>query len=234
MRNKIAVVVTSHGHYDGHDRATGLWLSELVHFWDVLEPAGFDFDLISPKGGKSPLEPKSLKGFTYDKATQRRHEDASFMARLDDTVPASDVSWQDYDAVYYTGGHGVMYDFRGDKYLDALSRDLFESGRVVSAVCHGYCALLDTKLSVGDYLIEYKAMTGFTWFEERLSGVHGIVPYNAEQVAKDRGANFDKGFVPLMSHVNVDGTLVTGQNPMSATETAEKTLEAIRRAAAKN
>lgn len=92
MRNKIAVVVTNHDQYDGHDRPTGLWLSELVHFWDVLEPAGFAFDLISPKGGKTPLEPKSLKGFTYDKATQRRHEDGSFMARLDDTVPASEVS----------------------------------------------------------------------------------------------------------------------------------------------
>lgn len=125
-----------------------------------------------------------------------------------------------------------MYDFRGDEHLDALNRDLFENGRVVSAVCHGYCALLDTTLSNGDHLIDNKTMTGFTWFEERLSGVHGFVPYNAEQVAKDRGARFDKGFVPLMSHVKVDGTLVTGQNPMSTADTAEQTLEAIRRTAA--
>lgn len=232
MQNKIAVVVTNQDHYDGHERPTGLWLSELVHFWDVLEPAGFELELISPKGGRSPLEPKSLKGFTYDKATQRRHEDPSFMARLDDTVSASEVTWQDYDAVYYTGGHGVMYDFRGDAHLDALNRDLFENGRVVSAVCHGYCALLDTTLSGGEYLIGNKTITGFTWFEERLSGVHGLVPYNAEQVAKDRGADFDKSFVPLTSHVKVDGALVTGQNPMSATDTADKTLETIRRNAA--
>lgn len=231
MRNKIAVVVTNQAHYEGHDRATGLWLSELVHFCDVLEPAGFDLDLISPKGGRSPLEPKSLKGFTYDKATQRRHEDVSFMARLDDTTPASAVSWQDYDAVYYTGGHGVMYDFRGDANLDALSRDLYDNGRVVSAVCHGYCALLDTTLSSGEYLIADRSMTGFTWFEERLAGVAGLVPYNAEQTALDRGADFDKGFVPLTSHVTVDGTLVTGQNPMSATATAERTLEALRQTA---
>lgn len=232
MQNKIAIVVTNQDTYVGHDRATGLWLSELVHFWDVLEPTGFELELISPNGGRSPLEPKSLKGFTYDKATQRRHEETSLMARLDATVAASEVSWRDYDAVYYTGGHGAMYDFRGDRHLDALNRDLFENGRVISAVCHGYCALLDTTLSSGGHLIDGKTITGYTWFEERLAGVHNLVPYNAEQAAKDRGCNFDKSFVPLTSHVKVDGELVTGQNPMSATETAEETLEAIRRKAA--
>lgn len=227
MQNRIAIVVTNQSEYAGQGRATGLWLSELVHFWNILEPAGFAFDLLSPKGGKSPLEPKSLVGRTFDRETRERFGDKDFMARLDETLPASRASWESYDAVYYTGGHGVMYDFLDDEGLHALSRDLLENGRVVAAVCHGYCALLNTKLSNGRFLIEGKTMTGFTWLEERLAGVANIVPYNAEWIAKERKSSFKKGLLPFVPHVEVDGRLITGQNPLSARKTAQRTLETI-------
>lgn len=227
MKNKVLIIVTNQDNYPGHNTPTGLWLSELVHFWNVLEAEGFAFDIASPKGGKSPLEPKSLKGVTFDKATKGRFQDPEFMRKLDHTLPAGKARWEDYDAIYYTGGHGVMYDFKDDENLHALNRDLLENGRVVSAVCHGYCALLNSKLSNGDYLVGSRTITGFSWFEERLSGVAKKVPYNVEQEVKDRGANFKKALLPFTTHVKVDGRLVTGQNPGSATETATRTLQAI-------
>ncbi|MGH1351593.1 MAG: type 1 glutamine amidotransferase domain-containing protein [Methyloligellaceae bacterium] len=228
MQKKIAVVVTNQDQYPGKDRPTGLWLSELVHFWDILEPEGYSFDIVSPKGGKIPLEPKSLHGVAFDRATKKRYEDKAFMARLDDSMAAANVGWESYEAVYYTGGHGVMYDFPDDDNLQRLNRDLYENGRVVSAVCHGYCALLNTKLSDGNYLIKDKEITGFTWFEEKLSGVAKIVPYNAEQIAKDRGSKFRKSLIPLRPYVQVDGKLITGQNPFSATLTAQKVLDILK------
>ena len=228
MPKKIAIVVTNQSEYPGHNRPTGLWLSELVHFWDVLEPEGFEFDLVSPKGGETPLEPKSLEGVAFDRATKARYEDKAFMERLKHTLAASDVNWEDYDAVYYTGGHGVMYDFLDDEGLQALNRSLYENGRVVSAVCHGYCGLLNTKLSNGEYLIQGKTMTGFSWLEERLAGVAKKVPYNSEEEAKKRGADYKKALLPFAPHVRVHDRLITGQNPGSATQTAKRTLEVIR------
>ncbi len=228
MPKNIAIVVTNQDKYENADRPTGLWLSELVHFWDVLEKEGYSFDIISPKGGAIPLEPKSLEGGAFDKASRRRYDDDHFMKNLEDSAAASSVSWREFDAVYYTGGHGVMYDFLDDEGLQKLNRDLYENGRVVSAVCHGYCGIINTLLSDGQYMIKGKNITGFTWVEEKLAGVAGIVPYNAEALAKKRGCHFKKSLIPFRPKVVVDDTIVTGQNPFSATLTAQKTLEVLR------
>ena len=229
MTKKIGIIVTNQDSYPEHNRPTGLWLSELVHFWDVLEKDGYSFDIISPKGGKIPLEPKSLEGVAFDKATKARYNDEEFMAQLDNTISAADASWERYEAIYYTGGHGVMYDFLDDENLHKLNRDMYENGRVISAVCHGYCGLLNTKLSNNEYLLKGKTITGFSWFEEKLANVAKIVPYNAEQIAKERGCNYKKAMIPLTPFVKTDGKLVTGQNPFSATLTAKKTLEVLRK-----
>lgn len=224
---KILIAVTSHDHYSSNDVPTGLWLSELVHFWDILEAQGYEMDIVSTKGGKVPLEPRSLKGLYLDKVTKSRYEDKEFMAKLDRSIASKDVKWDDYIAIYYTGGHGVMWDFLEDKPLQEISKHLFENNRIVSSVCHGYCGLLDVKLSSGEYLINGKIMTGFSWFEEIVAGVSKHVPYNAEKEAKKRGAKYKKGFIPFRPRVEVDGLLVTGQNPASATITAEKVVELL-------
>ena len=132
------------------------------------------------------------------------------------------VDSADYDAIYFTGGHAVMYDFPGSAGLQRITRELYERGAIVSSVCHGYCGLLDVTLSDGSYLIAGKKMTGFAWLEERLARVDKLVPYNAEAKAKERGAHYEKGTLPFLSYAVVDGNLVTGQNPGSAKETAEK------------
>lgn len=228
MKKKIAIIVTNQDNYPGYNTPTGLWLSELVHFWDIIEDDGYSFDLISPKGGKTPLEPKSLVFPMIDKATKARYNEPEFMVRLDNTLVAVNAKAQDYDAIYFTGGHGVMFDFTDDEDLQRLTRDIYEQGGVVSSVCHGYCGLLNTKLSDGNYLISGKTISGFSWLEEIIAGVKNKVPYNAEDLARKHGASFKKSILPFKGYVEIDGRLVTGQNPNSAYKTAVATMKILR------
>lgn len=114
-----------------------------------------------------------------------------------------------------------MYDFLDSEGIHKITREIWEHGGVVSSVSHGYCGLLNTRLSDGSLLLERRKMTGFSWREEELAGVAKLVPYNAEKLAKERGASYEKGLIPFTSKVVVDGRLVTGQNPGSAKKTAQ-------------
>ena len=144
------------------------------------------------------------------------------MALLETTKAPHEVNAADYDAIYFTGGQAVMFDFPGSEGLQQITREIFERGGVVGAVCHGYCGLRDTKLSNGDYLVAGRNLTGFSWREEVLARVDKLVPYNIEEEIQERGANYSKALLPFVSNAVVDGNLVTGQNPGSAKETATK------------
>ncbi len=222
MTKRILNVVTNVAHYDDASHPTGLWLSELTHAWHVFEKAGFEQSLVSPAGGAVPLEPRALKFPNYDKTAKAWRADPARMALLESTLSPDEVDAADYDAIYFTGGHAVMYDFPGSEGLQRITREIWERGGIVSSVCHGYCGLLDTTLSDGSYLIAGRRMTGFAWTEEVLARVDKLVPYNAEERAKERGALYEKAKLPFVSYAVVDGNLVTGQNPGSAKETAEK------------
>lgn len=173
---------------------------------------------MSPVGGKVPLEPRSLKFPNYDKSAKAWHNDPTRMALLDDTASPERIDSADYDAIYFTGGHAVMFDFPSSEGLQRITREIFEHGGVVGAVCHGYCGLLDTKLSDGTG----RNITGFSWREEILAGVNKLIPYNVEAQMKERGAHYSKALLPFVSNAVVDGRLVTGQNPGSTRETAAK------------
>ena len=227
MKQKIAVIVTNIGHYEAHDEPTGLWLGELTHFWEVLTTVGYQIDLISPNGGKSPLEPKSLKFPMIDKNTRKYLADSVFMALLDSTIAAVDAKALDYGAIYYTGGHGVMFDFIDDPELQRLTREIWEQEGIVSSVCHGFCGLLNVKLANGQYLISDKTITGFSWTEEVLAGVAKKIPFNAQALAEERSSSYTKALLPFTSFVETDGRLVTGQNPGSAKATAHAVLNAL-------
>lgn len=150
------------------------------------------------------------------------------MKLLEHTLGPDQIDSADYDAIYFTGGHAVMYDFPDSEGLQRITREIFERGGIVSAVCHGcYCGLLNTRLSDGTYLIAGKRMTAFAWQEEVLARVDKLVPYNAEDRAKQRGALYEKAKLPFVSYAVVDGNLVTGQNPGSAKETAKKVAELL-------
>jgi putative intracellular protease/amidase len=222
MTKRILNVVTNVGHYDDPSHPTGLWLSELTHAWQVFEEHGFEQTLVSPAGGAVPLEPRALKFPSYDKTAKAWRASSERMALLENTLSPEDVDSADYDAIYFTGGHAVMYDFPDSEGLQRITREIYERGGIVSSVCHGYCGLLNTRLSDGAYLIAGRKMTGFAWQEEVLARVSELVPYNAEEEAKKRNALYEKAKLPFVSYAVVDGNLVTGQNPGSAKETAEK------------
>lgn len=229
MTRRILHVVTNVGHYDDPSNPTGLWLSELTHAWQVFEEQGFEQTIVSPAGGPSPLEPRSLKFPNYDKTAKAWRADPARMALLKNTSRPDQINSADFDAIYFTGGHAVMYDFPDSEGLQRITREIFERGGIVSSVCHGYCGLLNTKLSDGSYLVAGRSMTGFTWQEEGLALVRKVVPYNAEAEVKKRGAHYRKAKLPFVSYTVVDNNLVTGQNPGSAKETAKMVVAALSR-----
>ncbi|WP_392508411.1 type 1 glutamine amidotransferase domain-containing protein [Naumannella halotolerans] len=228
MATRILHVVTNTGSFDddpGHP--TGLWLSELSHAWDVFAEHGFDQSLVSPAGGPVPLEPRAMKFPLYDRSARAFHDDPALMRLLPNTPGPEQITSEDFDAIYFTGGHAVMYDFPDSDGLQRITREIYERGGIVSSVCHGYCGLLNTRLSSGEFLITGHRMTGFSWTEEVLARVDKLVPYNAEEAAKERGARYEKAKLPFVSHAVVDGNLITGQNPGSAKETAIKVAAAL-------
>lgn len=224
---RILHVVTNVAHYTDPGHPTGLWLSELTHAWHVFEKAGHEQALVSPLGGLSPLEPRSLKFPNYDKTAKAWRSAPERMALLEKTASPEQIDSADFDAIYFTGGHGVMFDFPESEGLQRLTREIFERGGVVSSVCHGYCGLLNTQLEGGAHLIAGRKITGFAWQEEVLARVSKRVPYNAEEEAKKRGARYEKALLPFTSYVVVDGRLVTGQNPQSAAATAKAVAELL-------
>ncbi|KAF4768268.1 hypothetical protein N7455_000107 [Penicillium solitum] len=224
MAKGVLMVVTNVRHYDDPSHPTGLWLSELTHAWHVFEEHGFEQTIVSPAGGPCPLEPKSLKFPNYDKTAKAWRADPVRMALLENTASPDQINSADFDAIFFTGGHAVMYDFPDSEGLQRITREIFERGGIVSSVCHGYCGLLNVKLSDGSYLVAERKMTGFSWREEVLARVNKLVPYNSEEELKKRGTHYKKATLPFVSYTVVDGNLVTGQNPGSATDTAKRVV----------
>ena len=219
---RVVHVVSNVGRYADADIPTGLWLSELTHAHDVFASHGYTQRIVSPKGGPTPLEPRALKWPLLDASAKAWLADDAKMAMLGDTARPDDIDPADFDAIYFTGGHAVMWDFPGSAGLQRITRAIHERGGIVSAVCHGYCALLNTRLSDGSLLVAGRRLTGFSWTEEVLAGVAKEMPYNAEAEMKQRGAIYDKALLPFVPHAVVDGRLVTGQNPQSAKAAAKK------------
>ena len=213
MSKRVLHVVSNVAHYDDPSHPTGLWLSELTHAHDVFAAKGWEQRIVSPKGGLSPLEPRALKWPLLDASAKAWLEDKSRMALLAQTARPDEIDPADFDVIYFTGGHAVMWDFPDSEGLQAITRAIWERGGIVSSVCHGYCGLLNTRLSDGTLLVAGKRVTGFSWFEEVLAGVSKHMPYNAEEEMKRRGALYQKAFLPFVSYVVTDGRLVTGQNP---------------------
>ena len=222
MTRRILHVVSNVAHYDDPSHATGLWLSELTHAYDLFAGRGYTQRIVSPKGGVSPLEPRALKWPLLDASARVWLADRSRMDLLSNTARPDEIDPAEYDAIYFTGGHAVMWDFPDSEGLQNITRAIWERGGVVSSVCHGYCGLLNVRLAGGELLVKEKRLTGFSWTEEVLAGVAKYLPYNAQAEMQRRGARYEKAFLPFISHVIADGRLVTGQNPWSAKATARK------------
>lgn len=227
--DRILVIVTNVAEYEHVGMRTGLWLGELTHFWDYAEQAGFTLEIASPRGGWVPIDPESLAHDVLSElGTDRRYQDRVFMSLLRETRKVADVDVGDYDAIYLTGGHGVMFDFPRSRELEALVARFHDTGRVVSAVCHGPCGLLGVPLESGLPLVGGRRVTGFSWPEEVLANREGAVPYSLQDQLTKLGADYQVGSEPFAAHVVTDGRLITGQNPASARGVAEAVVAALR------
>ena len=226
---RILIIVTSVPEYEKVGYRTGLWLGELTHFWDVAEQAGYRMDIASPSGGPIPLDPESLShDVLAELGTDKRYRDRAYMNLLDNTKKVSDVKLEDYDAIYLTGGHGTMFDFPENTALQDLIARFYETGRVVSTVCHGATGLLNVKLNTGENMITGKEITGFSWPEEVMAKREMAVPFNLEEELKKRGAKYHTAMLPFASYVREDGRLITGQNPASAKAVGEAVVAKLK------
>ncbi|WP_419418411.1 type 1 glutamine amidotransferase domain-containing protein [Legionella sp. D16C41] len=231
MEKKVLIIVTNTNEYESVGYRTGLWLSELTHFWDVFNKAGIKMDIASPQGGFVPLDPESLllpeTGHTLGLAGDVYHyyQDRAFMNLLKNSLNIADVNPANYHALYLTGGHGVCFDFPKSESLIELINQFYDANKIIAAVCHGPAGLLETKRSDGQYLVHDKKLTCFSWQEEKWAKRDKAVPYNLEEELKKRGAQYTKAMLPFQSHVVEDGLLITGQNPASAKKVGQAVLK---------
>lgn len=224
---KILVVMTNHSAYPSRSDTTGLWLTELTHFYDVALAAGYEMDFVSPLGGEVPLDERSLKSIYLDKSARQHLADPAFMYRLKTTLAPSAINPTQYKAIYYTGGHGTMWDFPNNKALQNISEQIYRQGGVVSAVCHGVGGLLPLQDESGKALIAGRTVTGFANIEETLSGIKSQVPFSLQNGLIERSAKYKKAFIPFTSYVVSDDRIITGQNPQSSKEIAEAVIKRL-------
>lgn len=226
MSKKILIVLTSVEKYPNLNRATGLWLGEAVHFVRKMEDAGYQVDYVSPRGGYTPIDPHSLA--MADGTDWAWYQDKEFMNRLGTTLKPEQVNPDDYAAIYFAGGHGVIWDFPDNEALQAISRRIYENGGYVSSVCHGAAGLLNIQLSDGTLLVKGKKVTGFSNEEEKLAELDQYVPFLTETELIDRGAIYQKADKPWAVFAVEDKRLISGQNPASGGAVAELLLTALR------
>jgi len=220
---KILMVLTSHDDLGDTGNKTGFWLEEFAAPYYVFRDAGAEITLASPKGGQPPLDPTSDAEDAQTDATRRFKADDAGQAALANTVALSDVAAEDFDAIFYPGGHGPLWDLAEDSHSKALIEGFAARARPVGAVCHAPAVFRHTKGADGTPLVSGKTVTGFTNTEEEAVGLTGIVPFLVEDMLRGNGADYQKGD-DWGSFVVVDGTLVTGQNPASSEEAAHKLL----------
>lgn len=225
---KIVIVLTSHADLGDTGKKTGFWLEELASPYYVFTDAGTEVTLASPLGGQPPLDPKSAEPDAETASTRRFNSDATATAALATTHKLGDVKISDYDAVFYPGGHGPLWDLANDPASVTLIEAAIAAGKPVAAVCHAPGVLRDVKNPDGTSLVAGKNVTGFTDTEEAAVGLTAVVPFLVEEMLKAKGGRYTKA-ADWEIHVVEDGLLITGQNPASSARAAEMLLQKIGR-----
>ena len=223
---KILMVLTSHDQLGTTGRKTGFWLEELAAPFYTFKDAGAHITLASPKGGNPPLDPKSNEPDFQTEQTHRFEADPDAMAQLAATVRLDSISQSDFDAVFYPGGHGPLWDLAEDKDSIALIEAFLASNKHVALVCHAPGVLRHVKTPEGKPLVEGKKVTGFTNTEEEAVGLTDVVPFLVEDELIAKGGIYSKG-ADWSSYVVTDGLLITGQNPTSSAATAEQLIRQL-------
>ncbi|WP_341912846.1 type 1 glutamine amidotransferase domain-containing protein [Polaromonas sp. YR568] len=223
---KILMVLTSHDQLGDTGKKTGFWLEEFAAPYYVFKDAGAEITLASPQGGQPPLDPKSDAPDAQTDATRRFKEDAQAQQALAHTVKLAGLKEADFDAVFYPGGHGPLWDLAEDRDSIGLIERMFAAGKPVAAVCHAPGVLRHVKAADGAPLVQGKKVAGFTNTEEAAAQLTDVVPFLVEDMLRNHGGNYSKG-ADWQSYVVSDAHLITGQNPASSEAAAHEVLRQL-------
>ncbi len=225
---KIAMILTSHDQLGNTGHKTGFWLEEFAAPYYTFIDAGADITLASPLGGQPPLDPKSDDPSAQTDATKRFKADTTAQKMLANTVKLDTLKAGEFDAVFYPGGHGPLWDLAEDPKSVALIEAMYNAGKPVAAVCHAPGVLRHVKAPNGEPLVHGKAVAGFTNTEEEAVQLTNVVPFLVEDMLKQNGGNYSKG-ADWQPYVVTAGHLITGQNPASSEPAAEALLKMLQK-----
>lgn len=217
---KILIVLTSHKDLGDTGEKTGFWIEEFAAPYYFLKDKGFEITLASPQGGQPPIDPKSDAPDAQTPATERFKNDEETKTILANTLKLENINHNDFDAVFYPGGHGPLWDLAENKHSIALIEGFYNNGKPVAAVCHAPAVFKHTKNTDGTPLVSGKKVTGFTNEEEEGVQLTDVVPFLVEDMLKKKGAIYSKKEA-WASYAVEDGLLITGQNPASSEAVAE-------------
>ena len=223
---KILMVLTSHDQLGDTGEKTGFWLEEFATPFYVFKDAGLEICLASPNGGQPPLDPKSDQADAQTESTLRFRNDPDAQAALAETVKLSEVSAEDFAAVFYPGGHGPLWDLAENNDSIALIETMHAAGKPVAAVCHAPAVLRHAQSTDGSPLVRGKKVTGFSNSEEAAVNLSQVVPFSVENILKENGGHYSKA-KDWHPHALVDGNLITGQNPASSAAAAQAVLKEL-------
>ncbi|GAA3936026.1 type 1 glutamine amidotransferase domain-containing protein [Hymenobacter algoricola] len=222
----ILMVLTSHDQLGNTGHKTGFWLEEFAAPYYVFQDAGATLTLASPAGGQPPLDPKSDEAGAQTEATERFKKDPEAQKALASTVKLDSIAAADYDAVFYPGGHGPLWDLAEDKKSIELIETFYAAGKPVAAVCHAPGVLRHVKAANGEPLVKGKSVAGFTNTEEEAVQLTNVVPFLVEDMLKENGGTYSKG-ADWAPYVVSAGNLITGQNPASSEPAAHELLKQL-------
>lgn len=224
---KILIVLTSHSELGSTGEKTGFWIEEFASPYYVLADAGAQITIASPAGGQPPVDPKSEAPNAQSPATQRFFKDMEVIDKVAHSYKLSDVQEANFDAVFYPGGHGPMWDLATDKTSIKLIEDFYNTQKLIAFVCHAPAALINVKAENGHPLVKGKKVTGFSNTEEEAVGLTKVVPFLLEDELTKLGGHYSKG-ADWSSFTQQDGLLITGQNPGSSEAVAELLLKTLK------
>ncbi|CAN1564735.1 ThiJ Putative intracellular protease/amidase [Flavobacteriaceae bacterium] len=223
---KILIVLTSHSEMGNSGEKTGFWIEEFTTPYYVLANAGADITIASPKGGQPPVDPKSELADAQTPSTERFYKDNVLIDKVAYSFKLSTIKQENFDAVFYPGGHGPLWDLATDKDSIQLIEAFYNHQKPIAFVCHAPAALVNVKTKDGESLVKGKELTGFSNTEEEAVKLTKVVPFLLEDELKKHGALYSKGG-DWASYVKQDGLLITGQNPASSGAVAELLLKTI-------
>ncbi|MDY6815785.1 MAG: type 1 glutamine amidotransferase domain-containing protein [Pseudomonadota bacterium] len=223
---KILMVLTSHDQMGDTGHKTGFWLEEFTAPYYVFKDAGADITIASPKGGQPPVDPNSEAEGALTETTERFMKDAHAREMLASTKKLSDVDMNEYDAIFYPGGHGPLWDLANDETSIALIKKAYDQDKVIGAVCHAPAVFKNVFIKPEQNLVGGRKVTGFTNTEEDAVQLSNIVPFLVEDMLKENAGEYTRGddWAP---HIVVDGKLITGQNPASSEGAAKAVVQAL-------